>query len=179
MRCINSPLATRAIHNRADMMSLLSREGLPVPETTTVSTWDGVVETVAKRPAAIKSVDGSAGRGTGVLLAPDGNLPQTRPFDGPFVAQEYIPSYATVRKIYVVGRHTRGLIKSAGITEQPENLIVPFDVDEQVSDLARRAGTALGIEIYGVDILYGMTGPVIIDVNPFPGFRDVPDARPG
>lgn len=176
VRCVNSPAATRAANNRAHVMSLLAAAGVPVPETVTAHTWEEVVELTASRPVAVKGLDGSAGRGMSVLLAIDGCLPKEAPFEGPFIVQEYIPSNATVRKIYVVGSHTRGLVKNAGIPPTSGKLIVPIDVDRRISDLARLVGPALGMEIYGVDILYRLNGPVIIDANPFPGFRNVPDA---
>lgn len=53
---------------------------------------------------------------------------------------------------------------------------MPIDITTRLSELARRAGATLGMEIYGVDILEGTNGLIIIDVNPFPGSRDVPDA---
>jgi ribosomal protein S6--L-glutamate ligase len=46
----------------------------------------------------------------------------------------------------------------------------------EVADLARAAGSAFGLELYGVDVLVGESGPVVVDVNPFPGFRRFPSA---
>ncbi|MDQ4069776.1 MAG: hypothetical protein M3203_09965, partial [Actinomycetota bacterium] len=38
------------------------------------------------------------------------------------------------------------------------------------------AGAALGLEIFGVDLVVGGDGPVVVDVNGFPGFKGVPPA---
>jgi ribosomal protein S6--L-glutamate ligase len=35
----------------------------------------------------------------------------------------------------------------------------------------RDAGAALGLQLYGVDLLITGGRPVVVDVNPFPGFR--------
>ncbi len=51
-----------------------------------------------------------------------------------------------------------------------------FDVDADLRRLARRVGSALNLDIYGVDVVPGPDGPIVIDVNPFPGFRGVADA---
>jgi ribosomal protein S6--L-glutamate ligase len=176
VRCINSPTATHTMNNRAQIMSLLAAAALPVPETITAQTWDEVIEITDKRPVVVKGLDGSEGRGLNVHLAANGYLPSQAPFEAPFIVQEYIPSNAMVRKLYVIGRHTRGLIKNAGVMQTSSTLAVPIDVDRPLSDLARHAGAVLGMQIYGVDILYSLNGPIIIDANPFPGFRNVPDA---
>jgi len=176
VRCINSPGATNAITDRAHIMSLLAAAALPVPKTAAANTWEEVIEIADERPTAVKGLDGSVGRGLHVHLAVDGRLPHRAPFSGPFIVQEYIPAHDTVRKLYVVGSHTRGLGKSVGTSRTARSPGVPIQIAPRLSDLARRAGAALGMEIFGVDILDGPNGPMIIDVNPFPGFRDVPDA---
>lgn len=180
MRCVNSALATRNLHDRAVVMFLLAAAALPVPGTVTAGSWQDAVELSDNRPVAIKALDGRAGRGQRVLLSPDGNLPAQPPFDGSFIVQEYVPSNAMVRKIYVVGSHgshTKALIKETGTQLPPSPYAgVSVEVDPHLADLARGAGVALGMEIYGMDFLYDVRGPRIFDVNPFPGFRNVPGA---
>lgn len=176
VRCINSPIATHAISNRANLMALLAAAALPVPKTMTAATWEEVIEITDKRPAAIKGLDGRIGRGAHVLLTSDGRLPHQAPFGGPFIVQEYIAADPMVHKLYVAGNHTRELRKLSNPLQRPHIPAVAIDRTPHLSSLARLAGKALGIEIYGVDILDGPSGPVIIDVNAFPGFRDVPDA---
>ena len=39
-----------------------------------------------------------------------------------------------------------------------------------------RAREAFGLQAYGVDLLLTSEGPVVVDVNAFPGFRSMPDA---
>lgn len=176
MRCVNSARATRSLQDRDVVMSLLAAAALPVPATTTAGSWQQAIEKSDKRPVAVKALDGRAGRGQSVLLSPDGNLPEEPPFEGPFIMQEYVPSSATVRKVYVVGGHTKGLIRYAGTGVSSHTPGVSVEVVPRLAELARQAGAALDMEIYGVDFLYDIHGPKIIDVNPFPGFRDVPDA---
>lgn len=158
-------------------MSLLAAAALPVPGTSTAGSWKQAIEVSDKRPVAIKALDGRVGRGQRVLLSPDGNPPTQPPFDGPFIVQEYVPWNAKVRKIYVIGSHTTALIQDAGTqVTSTHSSGLSVEVDPSLGNLARRAGTALGMEIYGVDFLYDLSGPRIIDVNPFPGFRNVPGA---
>jgi ribosomal protein S6--L-glutamate ligase len=39
-----------------------------------------------------------------------------------------------------------------------------------------RAGQVLGLDLFGVDIIVTTRGPLVIDVNAFPGFQGVPNA---
>jgi ribosomal protein S6--L-glutamate ligase len=52
----------------------------------------------------------------------------------------------------------------------------PFAVDGEVEELANRLGSALGIELYGFDVVVTDDGPYVVDFSPFPGFKGVPDA---
>ncbi|MCW2900718.1 MAG: ribosomal protein modification protein RimK, partial [Streptosporangiaceae bacterium] len=46
----------------------------------------------------------------------------------------------------------------------------------EVAGMVAEVGTVYGLDLYGVDVLLGPDGPVIVDVNDFPSFRQVPDA---
>jgi ribosomal protein S6--L-glutamate ligase len=52
-----------------------------------------------------------------------------------------------------------------------DELLDPADLPEEWTRVARAAGAALGLELFGVDLLITGGRPVVIDVNPFPGFR--------
>ncbi len=47
----------------------------------------------------------------------------------------------------------------------------PFEPDSGLAELARSVGRVLGLSVYGVDVLVGTNGPVVIDVNAMPGFK--------
>lgn len=46
----------------------------------------------------------------------------------------------------------------------------------EVARIAAQVGEVFGLDLYGVDVLLGPHGPVVVDVNDFPSFRQVPDA---
>lgn len=46
----------------------------------------------------------------------------------------------------------------------------------EVAAIAAQVGAVYGLDLYGVDVLLGPDGPVVVDVNDFPSFRQVPDA---
>jgi ribosomal protein S6--L-glutamate ligase len=47
----------------------------------------------------------------------------------------------------------------------------PADLPAEWVRTARDAGAALGLQLYGADLLIADGRPVVVDVNPFPGFR--------
>src|SRR5439155_11492950 len=52
--------------------------------------------------------------------------------------------------------------------------LVPLPAE--VGRLAVQVGEVFGLDLYGVDVLLGPDGPVIVDINDFPSFKQVPDA---
>lgn len=174
VRCCNRVRATLAVADRIGVVQRLALAGVPVPATRLADVWSDVRDAAAAGQVFVKSGDGSKGRGAGVIGARDG-VPPNPPFDGPWVIQDVVCGDGRVRKIYVAGRHVRALLKPAG-TDEPQRGHARLRPSPALIDIAVRTGAALDLEIYGVDILIGDDGPAVVDVNPFPGFREVPDA---
>ncbi|RYJ27476.1 alpha-L-glutamate ligase, RimK family [Streptomyces sp. L-9-10] len=55
----------------------------------------------------------------------------------------------------------------------PERLV---PLTAEVAAIVAQAGRVYGLDLYGVDVLLGPEGPVVVDVNDFPSFRQVPNA---
>jgi ribosomal protein S6--L-glutamate ligase len=51
-------------------------------------------------------------------------------------------------------------------------------VDPEVRDIALRCGRAFGLGLFGLDLIEGVDGPVVVDLNYFPGYKGVPDPAP-
>ena len=176
VRCCNRIAATIAVNDRALTVQSLAGAGVPVPATVSVAAWAELRERTAGRPVVVKTAAERTGRGRGVLVAERGDLPPEAPFDGPYVAQDYVPNDGRVAKVYVAGRQAAGLVKRWPRRHHDDHPGAAFAPDPGLVALSRRVGAALGLEIYGVDVLSGPSGPVVVDVNPFPGFRGVPRA---
>ena len=50
--------------------------------------------------------------------------------------------------------------------------VVP--VSREVEEIALRAGAALGLGLYGLDMIENPAGPVVVDLNYFPGYKGCP-----
>lgn len=174
IRCCNPIRSVHSVRDRLLLIQTLSRAGLPTPATSRAGTWADAVTTARGQAVVVKARDGRRGRGAGVVLAPDGRVPAIAPFDGPYILQDFVTGAGREYKLYVAGRDVRVLLASASRLLGSE----PAEPPEAPAliDLALRAGRALGLQIYGVDVLMGTDGPRIVDVNAFPGFRRVPDA---
>lgn len=178
VRCVNRVSAATTCTDRWTLLSTLRAHDIPIPHTRLVPTWTDVRTDTNGLPVVVKARDAAVGRGSGVFIAADGDLPTEEPFTGPFLLQEYLENNPTVSKVYVAGDATRGLVKAGLETATPEGgNSVPFEVNDQLRELALDVAKALQLDIFNVDVLHGTAGPTVIDVNPFPGFRGIPDAH--
>lgn len=173
-RCCNRIAATLATQNRYKLQQQLAAAGLPIPWYSMASTWSEVRAHATERAIVAKTVDGSRGRGTGVDSIEAGWAAAQAPFPGPYLVQERIVNDGWDRKLYVAGLSCRGLLK-AGLRRNSGGC-APFAPTPVLCELALAVGQALGLEIYGVDFVMGRQGPLIVDVNVFPGFKGLPDA---
>ena len=116
------------------------------------------------------------GRGSQVVTGTGRTLPREAPFPGPYLVEERLPADGTDRKLYLAGRSVRGLLKPSTLDDSHTTSGTAFKPDRAQVDLAFRVQAALGVHLLGVDLLHTPAGPVVVDVNAFPGFRGVPDA---
>lgn len=176
VRCCNRIAAITATRNRAVVGRLLADAGMPVPESVEARTWPEVTHQAAGRSVVVKAVGGVRGLGAGVLVTATGSPPAQPPFAGPYLVQGLVPGDGWDRKLYVIGGRVAGLLKRWPRPAGRASRSPPFPVPAEMARLARRVGEAIGLEIYGVDVVAGPAGPVIVDVNPFPSCQGVPGA---
>ncbi|MDQ4091387.1 MAG: hypothetical protein M3163_13965 [Actinomycetota bacterium] len=173
-RCCNAPEVTARASDKAVVVDALTSAGVPVPPSVLVSSWGDVLVAAGAGPIVVKMVDGSGG--TGVLLAGPEGLPVSAPFPGPFLVQERLSHDGPDRKIFVVGPRIWGLLRPWPASRPADKLGRPFDPTPEDTVVAAAAGRALGLEVFGVDLVPTPRGPVVVDVNPFPGFKGVDGA---
>lgn len=171
--CLNDLAATLRGIDKVRALALLDRAGLPVPATTVAADADAVAELLraAGSPRFVKPLRGRLGRGAGVLQ------PGEHPVGaGPWLVQEVIDGPGFDYKVCGVG----GLAAVLRVHVEPGRLDVPrFPVPEPDPGLVRlglRTAEVCGLICWGVDVVTCADGPVIVDVNTFPGYRGVPDA---
>ncbi|MGO4460639.1 RimK family alpha-L-glutamate ligase [Streptomyces sp. M-16] len=179
MTTVNDARAIRGVRDKALAAAIGSARGLPQPQTYAVARPELLAEIPdSAYPLVVKPADGSSGRGVHLLASPD-RLPALLPElagEAMLIAQPYVPNAGTDIKVYCVDgelfatERCSPLHPDAAVRERQ----VPLPAE--VAKIAARVGEVYGLDLYGVDVLLGPDGPVVVDVNDFPSFRQVPDA---
>ncbi|GAA2771980.1 RimK family alpha-L-glutamate ligase [Streptomyces lavendulae] len=179
MTTVNDARAIRGVRDKALAAAIGSARGLPQPRTYAVARPELLAEIPdSAYPLVVKPADGSSGRGVHLLASPDrlaALLPELAG-EAMLIAQPYVPNAGTDIKVYCVDgelfatERCSPLHPDAAVRERQ----VPLPAE--VARIAARVGEVYGLDLYGVDVLLGPDGPVVVDVNDFPSFRQVPDA---
>jgi hypothetical protein len=79
-------------------------------------------------------------------------------------------------KTYGVGVRAavRAVRFSPGVVDAPRQVL--DDPPPGLAELGAQAAAACGLTCWGADFLLGPDGPVLIDLNAFPGYRSVAEA---
>jgi ribosomal protein S6--L-glutamate ligase len=179
---INSALATSSALDRVRMAELLRRAGVPTPRTWAFDCIEDASALARELPIVIKSR--ISRRGDLVTLVRDtAELRALLPVWGgqAVLAQEFSPNDGYDIKCWVIGDHVAVARRPSALESRDTSrdiAIDPIDVPREWIEAARRAGAALGLDLFGADLLISNGRPVVIDVNAFPGFRGAPSLAP-
>lgn len=97
----------------------------------------------------------------------------------PVVFQEYIANNGWDIKLWVIDKHVFAAYRRTPLAANAHGQDVPIVADELPAEwkhLALAVGQTFNMPLYGVDLIITQRGPVIVDVNAFPGFRGAPGA---
>ncbi|MGW1838113.1 ATP-grasp domain-containing protein [Streptomyces sp. NPDC002067] len=175
---VNDVRAIRGVRDKALAAVIARTHGLPVPVTYAAARAEEFARIPeAEFPLVVKPADGSSGRAVRLVRTPDeltGADHETSP--GLLIAQPYVPNSGTDLKVYSVAGELFATERRSPL--HPGHAVrercVPLPAE--VARMTAETGAAFGLDLYGVDVLYGPDGPVIVDINDFPSFRQVPDA---
>jgi ribosomal protein S6--L-glutamate ligase len=173
---VNSPAATTAALDRASTAEALDRAGVTAPRSWCVPTMRQLAYGgPLPWPLVIKSRTSSR-RDFVRLVTSRTELVELLPEwgDEPVVAQEFAPNDGFDIKVWVIGddlsaARRRSALES--VDKSADEILDPADLPEDWTRAVRDAGAAMGLQLYGVDLLITGGRPVVVDVNPFPGFR--------
>ena len=176
VRYCNTVPATAMARDKAAAAAALDVAGVPVPRTRLVEDWTEARALAWERSVVVKAVYGS--RGAGVLLGGREGLPELAPFAGPYLIQDRLDHLGPDRKVFAIGNHVSGVLRPWPPSSLADKWGQAFDPAPEEVAVATAAGVAMGLEIYGVDLVPTAEGPVVVDVNAFPGFKGVGAAAP-
>lgn len=189
VKFLNGARDTLHAHDKAATVARLAAAGLPVPETFLLQPGANgeVPPSGAGGMWVAKPTCGVHGRGVAVyprfpatldgLATLDGDGSYVVD-DGTHIVQRRIGGAEDDLKVYVAGERLFAGFKTFGPESYAANEIDALTLDAQTEEMIRAVGEALGLDLFGVDLRFEDGEPVVIDANPFPGYRGFPDAVP-
>ena len=96
--------------------------------------------------------------------------------DSFFLAQRYVENRGFDIKLYAAGTKVYAVTKRSPLHPEVEvdKRLIPLTLE--LRKLALHVGKIFGLDIYGLDIVETSHGPVVVDVNDFPSYGQVPRA---
>jgi ribosomal protein S6--L-glutamate ligase len=166
-----------ATQNKIIASRILRAAGVPTPRTWVLGDPELLAGVAEEHTLVVKPYMGHRGARVQIVSGAAGLRAAAAANDGgdPLLVQELIPGTGEDLKVYVVGDEVFAVRKPFSET----SFAVaghPVAADPEVREFALRTGRALGLGLYGLDVIESPAGPVVVDVNYFPGYKGVPDA---
>jgi ribosomal protein S6--L-glutamate ligase len=154
----------------------LRAAGVPSPRSWTTGDLALIAPLVDETPLVLKPHRGHRGAGISIVRNRS-ELDALEPLDGPVLIQEHVAGSGEDVKVYVVGDSVFAVRKEFSATSftRPGRACA---VSPELEEIALSCGRVLGLGLYGLDVLETADGPVVVDVNYFPGYKGVPGAAP-
>lgn len=172
------------VHDKMLTFLELQKSNISVPKTYLASTAQAGKKVLEKMkyPIIIKLPQGTQGKG--VMFA-DSYASASSTLDAlaalrqPFIIQEYVDSNGEDTRVIVAGEKILGAYKRKAAENEIRSNIhsggsgISHEPSKQVRELAIKTAKTLGADICAVDILEGVTGPVVIEANLSPGLQGI------
>lgn len=180
---VNSWASSVACQDRVLMSERMKEAHLPWPETVFFPSLEHLLSrslSTLTFPLIIKSHYSHRGDLVGKIdsaeelqaLAPRWN-------QEPVVLQEFAASDGWDIKLWVIDQQIFAARRRTPLTPGASKEDIPLTAEELPEEWKRitlAIGRIFDLRLYGVDLIMSERGPVIVDVNSFPGFRGVPGA---
>ena len=183
---INRAKPIAAARHKFHSLRILAQHGLPVPPSLTVgstTSLENAAAEIGNYPFILKPFYGTHGRGVMLL---DTRTSLTSAVDAlcdlhqDYVIQPFIAEAdgIDIRVLVIGGEAIAAMKRSAPPGEFRANIHKgasgeAITLPEEYTHLAIEATAALELEIAGVDLLETNEGPVVLEVNPSPGFEEL------
>jgi ribosomal protein S6--L-glutamate ligase len=182
---VNSWASSMACQDRVAMAQRMNDARLPWPRTLSFPSLDDLLAQPAflatlAFPLIIKSYYSHRGDLVDKVRSVDDlhNLAEQWGSE-PVVLQEFAAGDGWDIKLWVIDRQIFAARRRTPLDASAAKEDHPISAEELPQEWARitlEIGRAFQLRLYGVDLLMTEGGPMIVDVNSFPGFRGVPGA---
>lgn len=174
-RIVNPYPVSALCRDKVATTRVLQAAGIPVPDTWATGCRATLAPLLDEGPLIVKPHTGSKGRGV-VLVEDKAGLDTLCDSDGPAIVQRWLPPEGLDRKLYCIGGDVFGVLRPWPARTTEEKLGRRFEVDPELRDLVLASGRALGIDLFGLDVVVSDGRPSVVDLSAFPGFKGVPEA---
>jgi len=183
---VNSWAASVACQDRVRMTEYMLKADLPWPQTQSFDTLEEMLSRSDSQlqlpyPCIIKSRYSHRGD----LVEKGESRKQIEALaekwsQEPVIIQKLVASDGWDIKVWVIDEHIFAARRRTPLEATASKEDFPIATDELSEQLLRiiiEIGRVFRLRLYGVDLLITEHGPVVIDINAFPGFRGVPGAE--
>ncbi|GAC1391048.1 MAG: hypothetical protein NVS4B11_23660 [Ktedonobacteraceae bacterium] len=176
---INNSRSIRLVRDKAIATAVVHAHGLPVPLTYFIA-HPRLLKQIPEKdyPLVVKPTNGSSCRGIYRVDSPASlsTLEIAEANDSFFLAQSYVENTGFDIKLYVVGTGVYAVAKRSPLHPEVEVDKQPILLTLELRKLALHVGKIFGLDIYGLDVVETSHGPVVVDINDFPSYGQVPRA---
>ena len=183
---INRSHAIVNARNKFRALRILAQHNIPVPPSFTAGSAryvDRSVHQTGEYPFIMKPFAGTHGNAILLLDTPTSlksAIGAMCDLHQDYVIQPFIAESAgnDVRVIIVGGKVVAAMRRTAQQGEFRSNIHrggqgQPIELQNEYRDTAIRAARAMELDIAGVDLLETAVGPMVLEVNPSPGFEEI------
>jgi len=176
---INDANAIRMVRDKAVAAAVARRAGLASPLTYFASAPTLLRQVPADcYPLVVKPTGGNSGRAVHLVAEPAELASLANPLarQGFLIAQPYVANSGIDVKVYSVAGDLHATIRRSPLHPGVPVRGSTTALTNELVRVATAVGEVFGLDLYGVDLVEGPDGWVVVDVNDFPSFRLVPDA---
>ena len=183
---VNRSYAIANARNKFRSLRILAQHGLPVPPSFAAGSArhvDRSVHQTGEYPFIMKPFEGTHGNAILLIDTPaslQSAIGAMCDLHQDYVIQPFIGESAgnDVRVIVIGGKIVAAMRRTAQAGEFRSNIHRggqghPIELQSEYIDIALRAAEAMELNIAGVDLLETLTGPMVLEVNPSPGFEEI------
>ncbi len=169
---LNSLGSTALVADKARAVARAATAGVRVPASVLAGDAESLAAELAGGARIVKPVRGA--HGSGVRRLGPGEAGQAGP--GPWLVQEPVGDGGPDLKVYGVGDRVavRAMTFAPGVVDGVRDPVA--DPPAGLREAACTVAAACGLVCWGADFLLDDDGPVLVDVNAFPGYRTVDEA---
>lgn len=187
--CLNSSLGITASRDKLFSIQLLARHNLGIPQTLFVRRREAIlpdIERIGGAPVVIKLLEGT--QGIGVILADTNKVAEAivetlQSTKQNVLIQKFVEESKgkDIRAIVAGSKVIAAMRRTAKGDEFRSNVhrggtIEAVKLDKNYEQTAIRATQLMGLNVAGVDMLEGESGPKIMEINSSPGLEGIEKA---